>query len=153
MLHFLCVAVVWNVISLSLYRISSFKRSSELLAGVSTCIQLVNNLKLKYNIWRTSQTDFSPYLWQNSGLHYKNITIVNDNSKVVNKWHSNLWRHSKDSRGVIYDHNILYYICHTYPKLSDKSEKCAISFFAMSGWLLARLVLFLVYVLVPPTDI
>ncbi len=32
------------------------------------------------------------------GLYYKDITIVNDNYRVVDKWRSKLWRH-------VYNHN------------------------------------------------
>jgi len=52
--------VLWNVTSLSLSRISSFKKSWELLTGVSTCLfDLSITWSLKYNIWRTSQTLFT----------------------------------------------------------------------------------------------
>ncbi len=55
--------VLWNVTSLSLSRISSFKMSLRLLTDVCICLyDLSITWSLKYNIWRTSQTDFSPYL-------------------------------------------------------------------------------------------
>jgi len=54
--------VLWNVTSLSLSRISSFKRNCKLLTGGSTCLyDLWITWSLKYNIWRSSQTDFSLY--------------------------------------------------------------------------------------------
>ncbi len=56
---------LWNVTSLRLSRIYSFKRSWELLTGVSTWIYDINNLKLKYNIRSTGQT--------NSSLHINQI--------------------------------------------------------------------------------
>ncbi len=60
--------ILWNVTSLSLSRISSFKRSWELLTGVSTCLyDLWITWSLKYNIWRSSQTEFS--------LHYLNKEV------------------------------------------------------------------------------
>jgi hypothetical protein len=37
-----------------------------------------------------------------NGLFYKNITIVNDDSSIISKWHSSL---IDDARVVIYDHN------------------------------------------------
>jgi hypothetical protein len=38
-----------------------------------------------------------------SGLYYKHMTIVNDNSSVISKWSSKL---IDDARGVIYDHHM-----------------------------------------------
>jgi len=54
--------VLRKVISLSLCRISSFKRSWKLSTGVSTCLyDLWITWSLQYNIWRSSQTDISLY--------------------------------------------------------------------------------------------
>ncbi len=54
--------VLGNVTSMSLSRISSFKRSWELLTGVSTCRYDLSIIwSLKCNIWRISQTDVSLY--------------------------------------------------------------------------------------------
>ncbi len=48
----------------------------------------------------------SQILSQTSGLYYKHITIVNDDSNFTNKWrHSLVWR-SSDARVVIYDCNL-----------------------------------------------
>ncbi len=48
--------ILWNETNLNLSRISSFKRSWELLTGVSTCLSdLWISWSLKYNIWRSSQ--------------------------------------------------------------------------------------------------
>ena len=56
-------SVLRNVTSLSLSRISSLKRSWKLSTGVSTCLyDLWITGSLKYNIWRSSQTDISLYL-------------------------------------------------------------------------------------------
>ncbi len=37
------------------------------------------------------------------GLYYKHITVVNDNSSVVNNWSSKL---TDDARAIIYDRNM-----------------------------------------------
>jgi hypothetical protein len=57
-------SVLRNVTSLSLSRISSLKRSWKLSIGVSTCLNdLWITWSLKYNIWRSSQTDIPLYLY------------------------------------------------------------------------------------------
>ncbi len=67
--------VLRNVTNLSLSRISNFKRSWNLLIGVSTCLYaLWITWSLKYNISRSSQTNFSFYYLENNvrtnGLAY-----------------------------------------------------------------------------------
>ncbi len=59
MLYFLCVLFLWDVTSLSLSRISSFKRSWEFVTGQYLSIRLVSNLKHEIKYWRSSQTEFS----------------------------------------------------------------------------------------------
>ncbi len=60
MLCFLCVVFLWDVTSLSLNRISSFKRSWKFVMGVSTCLyDLQVTWKPEIQYWRSSQTEFS----------------------------------------------------------------------------------------------
>ncbi len=55
--HFLCVAIVWNVTSLSLSRICRFKRSWKLLTGVSTCLYDLS-ITLSWNLKNKSKQIF-----------------------------------------------------------------------------------------------
>ncbi len=74
--------VLWNVTSLSLSKISSFKRSWELLTGINTCLyDLSITWSLKYNIWRTSQTDFS--LYNDYKTSIRHFTRAGERSRVL----------------------------------------------------------------------
>jgi hypothetical protein len=41
--------------------------------------------------------------WSNCGLHYKPMTIINDDSRVVNNLEASL---TDDARVIIYDHHM-----------------------------------------------
>ncbi len=123
--------VLRNVTSLSLSRISSFKRSLELLTGVSTCLyDLSITWTLKYKIRRKSQTDFSIFLGGEQSQEYLNFMAGwrNVNSKKnINKRKSPFWR-------LWNKNNVVYIGClpagwkDTAPREYCPSENLGISF-------------------------
>ncbi len=56
--HFLCLAIVWNLTSLSLSRISDFKGSWELLTGVSTCLNDLKKLEAEIQYLKNKPNGF-----------------------------------------------------------------------------------------------